>query len=100
MALQALAYPIPPGRTDDWRRFMAELNGSRRDEYETLQQRFEVQSRVFLQQTPEGDLVLVTMEGTDPARAFQQMWAGDDAFTKWFVEQVKDIHGIDLREPP
>jgi hypothetical protein len=55
---------------------------------------------VFLQQTPQVDLVLTTLEGADPARAFQQMWAGNDAFTEWFVQQVKDIHGIDLREPP
>jgi len=79
---------------------MAELNGPRRDDYQALQQRLGVHSRVFLQQTPEGDLVLTTMEGAEPARAFQQMWAGTDAFTDWFVQQVKDIHGIDLREPP
>ena len=100
MALQALAYPIPPGRTDDWRRFMAELNGPRRGEYDASQQRVGLHSWVFLQQTPQGDLVLVISEGAEPARALHQMWTGDDAFTNWFVEQVKDIHGIDLREPP
>ncbi|MCA1647058.1 MAG: hypothetical protein LC797_16880 [Chloroflexi bacterium] len=100
MALLALAYPIPPGRTDDWRQFMAELNGPRRGEYEASQQRVGVHSWVFLQQSPQGDLVLVAMEGADPARAFEQIWAGNDAFTEWFVQQVKDIHSIDLREPP
>jgi hypothetical protein len=100
MALLAMAYPILPGRTDDWRRLMAELDGPRREEYDALQRRFGVRSRVFLQQTPEGDLVLVTMDGDDSYRAMQQMYAGNDSFTEWFVVQVKDIHGIDLREPP
>ena len=70
MALQALAYPIPSGRTDDWRRFMAELNGPRRGEYDASQLRVGVHTRVFLQQTPQVDLVLTTLEGADPARAF------------------------------
>jgi len=100
MASLAMAYPILPGRTDDWRRLMAEVNGPRRAEYDAVQQHVGVRSQVFLQQTPQGDLVLVTMDGADPYRAVQQMWTGNDPFTKWFVEQVKDIHGIDLREPP
>jgi hypothetical protein len=100
MALQALAYPISPGRMDDWRRFMAELNGPRRADYEAWTQQFGARWRVFLQQTPQADLVLVTAEGADPARAFQQTGAGNDAFTEWFVQQVRDINGIDLREPP
>jgi hypothetical protein len=79
---------------------MAEPNGPRRAKYEDSQQRVGVHTRVFLQQTPHGDLVLVTMEGTDPSRAFEQMWAGNDPFTTWFVQQVQDIHGIDLQEPP
>ena len=47
VALQALAYPIPPGGTDDWRRFMAELNGPRRADYEAWTQQFGARWRVF-----------------------------------------------------
>ncbi len=32
--------------------------------------------------SPQVDLVLTTVEGADPARAFQQMWAGNDPFTE------------------
>ena len=100
MASLALAYPILPGKTDDWRRMMAEVNGPRRKEYDASQRRVGVRSRVFLQRTPQGDLVLVTMDGADPYRSIQEMWTGSDPFSEWFVEKMKDIHGIDLREPP
>jgi hypothetical protein len=39
-------------------------------------------------------------EGADPARAFQQLGAGDDAFTRWRAQQVQDAHGVDMRQPP
>jgi len=34
MTLGAAAFPILPGKTDDWRKFIGELNGARRQEYE------------------------------------------------------------------
>ncbi len=101
MALLAVAFPILPGKTDEWRRFMAELNGARRAEYEAWSRRFGPDHwRVFLQQTPQMDLALVTVEGPNPAQSFQQVGAGSDPFTQWFVQQVQDIHGVDLRQPP
>ena len=100
MALQAVAFPIPHGRTDRWRRFMAELNGPRRAEYEGLSQRTGAHWRVFLQETPEADLVLVAAEGANPAQSFRELAADNDAFTQWFLKQVLDIHGVDWRNPP
>ena len=100
MALQAVAFPILPGKTEQWRGFIAEMNGPRRAEYEAAQQRFGVHWRIFLQQTPQGDLVIATAEGADPARAFRQLGAGDDAFTQWWAQQIQDIHGVDLRQSP
>ena len=100
MALQAVAFPILPGKTEQWRHFIAEMNGPRRAEYEAWAQRFGVHWRLFLQQTPHGDLVLATAEGADPARAFQEIGAGDDAFTQWWAQQIQDIHGVDMRQPP
>ena len=43
-----------------------------------------------------GDLVIVTLEGDDPARSFGQLMAAKDAFTTWFIERVKAVHGVDL----
>ena len=100
MALLAVAIPISPGKTEQWKKFVAELNGPRRAEFVASRKRLGVHERTFLQQTPHGDMVLVTIEGNDPAKAFMDFGKGTDPFTKWFLQQVQDVHGIDLRTPP
>jgi hypothetical protein len=49
----------------------------------------------------EGDDDGVTGGGVpDPARAFRELGAGDDAFTRWWAQQIQDVHGVDMRQPP
>jgi hypothetical protein len=52
-----------------------------------------------LQSTPTGDLVIVTLEGDDPARAMELMSQQDDEFTRWFLEQTQRAHGSDPAQP-
>ena len=99
MALNAVVFPILPGKTDEWRKFIDELNGSRHADFVASRARAGVQERTFLQPTPMGDLVIVTLEGEDPERSFGQMMHATDAFTLWFLERVKAIHGVDLTAP-
>jgi len=70
MALMAVAFPIAPGKTDDWRRFIGELNGARRAEFVASRKAMGVLERTFLQPTPMGDMVIVTLEGDSPGEAF------------------------------
>ena len=96
MALMAVAFPILPGKTDDWRKFIGELNGSRRAEFVASRKTVGVRERTFLQPTPMGDMVIVTLEGDNPGRSFGQFVSSTDPFTRWFLEQVKEVHGVDL----
>jgi hypothetical protein len=100
MAMLAIAIPILPGKTDAWRSFIAELNGPRKDEFDASRRRLGVRERTFFEQTPMGDLVLVTLEGDDPAGAFAAFGQGSDDFTTWFKQQVQAVHGVDLGAPP
>ena len=100
MPLTAVAFPILPGKTDEWRTWMAELNGPRREEFNESRRRAGVHERTFLQQTPMGDLVIVTLEGDDPEQAFGRMMGADDEFTKWFISVATSIHGIDPSAAP
>jgi hypothetical protein len=100
MALFAVAFPIPPEKMDQWRRFVADLNGARKAEYKASRERMGVHERAFLQQTPHGDLVLLTMEGENPGAAMAAIGQGTDPFTEWMVAQVQEIHGVDLRNLP
>ncbi len=96
MSVMAIAIPIKPGKTGAWRKWTDELNGPRQDEYASSRKRVGLRERTFLQQSPQGDLVIVTLEGDDPERAFAKMMQASDPFTSWFLDQVKEIHGIDL----
>jgi hypothetical protein len=99
MPMMAVAFPILPGKTPEWRSFMEELNGPRRVEFQASRRAAGVHERTFLQTTPMGDLVIVTLEGDDPEHAFGKMMGAKDAFTTWFLERVKAVHGVDLTAP-
>ena len=80
MSLIAVAFPILPGKTEAWREWMAEVNGSRREEFDESRRSAGVHERTFLQSTPMGDVVIVTLEGDDPGRAFGKMLGADNDF--------------------
>ena len=96
MPLMAFVFPILPGKTAEWRSWMGELNGPRREEFDASRRAAGVHERTFLQSTPMGDLVIVTAEGDDPGRAFAKIMSGTDAFSTWFAGRAKEIHGIDI----
>lgn len=100
MPLMAVAFPILPGKTGEWRSWMDELKGARREAFAESRRRAGVHERTYLQSTPMGDLVIVTLEGDEPGRAFGKMMSADDEFTKWFTARAQEIHGIDLTVRP
>ena len=97
MALMAVAFPIAPGKTEEWRKFIAEVNGARRADFVASRKGMGVRERTFLQPTPMGDLVVVTLEGDNPGEAFGKFVNSTDPFTNWFLERVQEVHGIDLK---
>jgi hypothetical protein len=92
MALMAIALPILPGKTEAWRAWMDELT-TRQEEFAASRQNVGVRERTFLQHTPMGDLVIVTLEGDDPGRSFGQLLSATDEFSKWFGEHAMAVHG-------
>ena len=98
--LFAIAIPILPGKTQQWKKFTTELRTTRYNEFVESRDKLNVRERTFYQSTPMGDLVVVTLEGEDPQGAFQKFAQGNDTFTKWFAKEVKEVHGVDLANPP
>lgn len=96
--LFAAAMPILPGKKEQWKKFSNELKTTRNREFSESRKKLGVQERTFLQSTPQNDLVIVTLEGKDPQKAFQKLSEGTDEFTKWFNAQVKEIHGVDMTQ--
>ena len=54
---------------------------------------------MWLQQTPQGDFVVVVQEGDNIDKAMGIIGASNDQFDIWFRKQVLDVHGIDLSQP-
>ena len=99
MASLASAFPILPGKTQQWKQFSQEMAGPRRSEYEASRKRLgATREAAYLQQTPQGDLAIVYIEARDISRVFEGFGKSQEPFDIWFRQQVKEIHGLDLSQ--
>ena len=99
MAMIALCLPIVPGKKQRWQEMAAKFSTEPlKSKLNASRAAAGVHERTFLQETPNGDVVIVTLEGANPAEAFGKMMA-DPAmadFAKWAAE----VHGLDPNAPP
>jgi steroid delta-isomerase-like uncharacterized protein len=95
----AFTFPILPGKTDAWQTWVTELTTTRQKEFVDNRRRLGARERTYLQQTPHGDVIIVTVEADDPLAALIALGQETDEFTEWFLKNVKELHGVDLREP-
>jgi hypothetical protein len=100
MYLFAIAVPVLPDQADRFQRLIDDINGARKEGFRASRVAMGVRERTFLQHSPMGDLVVVTLEGDDPAAAFASFGQGSDPFTAWFKAEVEAVHGVDLSAPP
>jgi hypothetical protein len=104
MASLAFTLPILPGKTQEFRRFAQEVLGPRRDKHEATRQPFGgsgiTKELAWIQQTPQGDILIVYLEGDDPVSWFQDWMSSQDPHDRWFKQQVQSISGIDFNQPP
>ena len=100
MASLASAFPILPGKTEQWKHFSHEMAGPRRSAYEASRRRLGITREVaYLQKTPQGDLAVVYIETQNIPRFFEGLASSQEPFDVWFREQAKQIHGVDFSEP-
>jgi hypothetical protein len=101
MPVTTFAAPILPGKTEAWRKAVAEINGPRKAEYEESRRRMGVTREVAsLQSTPQGDAVVVFLEASDPAGVVAKYLSSDAPFDRWFSETVlKGVHGLGAAPP-
>jgi hypothetical protein len=100
MAVFNSMFPVLPGKEDACREWIAELGGARKEGFDALQGRSEIlRETLTLQESPHGSFVLFWFEG-DVEKAFGAVITGDDEFTAWHRERLRDVTGIDLTQPP
>ena len=94
------ALPLLPGKTDDAKAFMEELEGARRADYVASERRIGITKESwYLQQTPNGDLFVAYMESPDFAKALASFSESGDDFDQWFKGRLVDVTGVDLNDP-
>ena len=98
MALLSMCFPILPGKKDKWQEMINSWNDpSIKAETDKVRNDAGVHERTFLQETPNGDFIILTFEGENPAEGFEKMMA---AMQDEFAEFVLDVHGLDMKGPP
>jgi hypothetical protein len=96
-----LVIPITPGRSDDARGFMRELEHERKAEYGQSERRIGIAKEVwYLARTPGGDQFVAYMATTDFGKALSLFSASRDEFDMWFKRRLADATGLDLNNPP
>lgn len=95
------AVPILPGKTDAWKKAASEMTGPRKREFEESRRRMGLTREVVsLQQTPNGDYVVVCLEGADPDSVPGKYLKSDKPFDRWFAETILvGAHGLDPSRP-
>ena len=96
-----LVIPITPGKSDDARDFMRELEHQRKAVYDQSERRIGITKEVwYLARTPGGDQFVAYMETADFGKALSLFSASRDEFDMWFKRRLADSTGLDLNNPP
>ena len=102
MAQYAFAAPLLPGKTDHWKRAVAEMHGPRKAEVAASRRKAGLRHEAaWLQQTPHGDLVVVVWDTDDVKKAFHHFMTSTDPVDVWFKQAILvESHGMTGTEMP
>lgn len=95
MPMLAMCMPILPGKLDKWKAMMEQLNST--PNFAKSREEAGVHERSFFQQTPNGDFLIITMEGDDPTASWAQIMS---TMPPEFAEFAAEVHGLDVNAPP
>jgi hypothetical protein len=94
--------PIVAGKKETWKNYVKEMTGARKKEYLASRKKAGLKTeRVFLQETPQGDLAVVRWETENPQRIFEHFAKSQDPFDQWFREKILiECHNMDFSHIP
>jgi hypothetical protein len=95
----AFAIPVVPGKEELDRRTLDAMLAGRREEYEAALRRAGLtRQTIWHQETPNGTIAVVYVEGVDPQAGVAQFGSTNEPLNTWFREQMKDVHGVDISD--
>jgi hypothetical protein len=94
--------PILAGKTDAWRKSVAEITGPRNAAYKESRRKLGIKrEHVSLQSTPMGDMVIVHMDAPNQQDVIRAMMQSTSDFDTWFRDTVLiGVHGFDPNAAP
>ena len=100
MPLLVRAFPLRRP-VEDLQSFTAELAGPRKSDAEAFYRAHGVSHESwYLQDTPQGPLVIGLTRVDDPEHAATQFGATQQGFARWFKDQVMALSGVDQDSMP
>jgi len=96
-----IVVPVLPGRTEDARDFMKELEGDRNADYQRSERRISIVKEAwYLASGPAGDQLVAYLESPDFAKALSMFSRSRDEFDVWFKRRLAGATGLNLDTPP
>ena len=98
MAMIAMAVPILPGKKDMWKKEVLEkMVQQNKADTDASREAAGVHERTFLQETPDGDFVILTFEGDNPEAGWGMIM---QSMPPEIASVIAEIHGMDMDAPP
>jgi hypothetical protein len=96
----AMAVPLITNKVEAWKAWIRECMGPRREEFDEFNERMGLTiHRVWLEQSPQGPLVVVVLDGPGAKDFMQKIAKSKESFDRWFREHISEYHGIDFSKP-
>ena len=97
-SLIALAIPILPGKIEAWKtKILNRMLGENKKDTDAIRHAAGVRERSYLQETPEGHMVILTFEGIDPVAGYSQVIQNSPPE---FAKASLEIYGLDVNASP
>jgi hypothetical protein len=96
-----LVVPVKHGKEQALHDFYREIEDARNEDYDRSERRLGITKEIaFSAKTDSGTVAVIYIESDDFGSAFGQFVQSKDDFDLWFKQQVLDISGLDLNNPP
>ncbi len=94
------AVPILAGQEQAFQEMVAEIAGARAETHQKAYAELGVtKEQAWLQETPEGSMVVVVLEGTDLGGLAAREVASEDPHIQWFLGRLAELLGYDPADP-
>ena len=90
--------PISKGKTGDLRKLIKEMEGREEETVASWDRRGVISEQAWLNQTPEGDMLVIVQQFKDPEAGNKAFAESKDPFDLWLKEKIQEIHGFSVED--